>query len=59
MIGHPNRSKAKTLKLTGAQRRLLVCLIDIMAAGEWSAGDYCFNQQQFDALQRARDELRL
>jgi hypothetical protein len=45
------------IDLTPAQCRLLYQLINIVEASEWNAGDYCFSQQQFDALQRAKEKL--
>jgi hypothetical protein len=48
---------SKLVKLTAAQRRLLLGLIHIMEAGDWTEGDYCLTQTQFNALQRAKAEL--
>lgn len=58
MVNHPNRGTAKALSLTDTERRLLLQLINIMEAGEWSAGDYCLTQRQFDVLQQAKAKLK-
>lgn len=47
----------KAVKLTDQERELLCELIHIMEAGEWSAGDYCLTQRQFNALENAKRKL--
>lgn len=46
------------VKLTGYERDLLLCLINVVEASEWDAGDYNFTQRQFNALQRAKQKLK-
>ena len=48
---------AKAIELTNTERDLLVQLIRTVEANEWSAGDYCLTQRQFDCLQRAKAKL--
>lgn len=47
------------VKLSGYECGLLLQLIRIVEASEWDAGDYCFTQRQFDALQRVKQKLQL
>lgn len=50
---------ATAIKLTEGERDLLVQLIRAVQASEWSAGDYCFSQMQFNSLLRAKAKLEL
>lgn len=58
MVNHPNRSSAKAVKLTSAERDILVRLINIAEATEWDAGDYCLTQREFNTMLRASAKLR-
>lgn len=44
-------------KLNNHERALLIQLINIVEASEWSSGDYNFTQNQFNILQRAKLKL--
>lgn len=46
------------VKLTGFERAQLLKLIAACEASEWSDGDYCLTQRQFDALLRAKQKLQ-
>jgi len=49
------QTKAKTL--TAFEKGLLLQLINAMEMSEWSEGDYCLTQRQFNALQNAKRKL--
>lgn len=46
------------VKLTMFERKQLLKLIAAMEASEWSAGDYCLTQAQFNALLCVKAKLQ-